>query len=81
MVWTRGIEGCRERDFDDPKSGAMIGGHGYCTQAAIQGYPGVSRYVEMYLSKWEIHLSFRFIEFIYIIYIIYYSYYLVLNIF
>jgi hypothetical protein len=45
------------------------------------GYPGVSRYVEMYLSKWEIHLSFRFIEFIYIIYIIYYSYYLVLNIF
>lgn len=37
MVWTRGIEGCRERDFDDPKSGAMIGGHGYCTQAAIQG--------------------------------------------
>lgn len=35
MVWTRGIEGCRERDFDDPKSGAMIGGHGYCTQELV----------------------------------------------
>ena len=30
---TRTVDGCRERDFDDPKTGTMIGGHGYCTQA------------------------------------------------
>ncbi|CAJ1331424.1 unnamed protein product [Effrenium voratum] len=35
MVWTRGVESCRERDFDDPKTGAMIGGHGYCTQELV----------------------------------------------
>eukprot|EP00931_Biecheleriopsis_adriatica_P005693 TRINITY_DN107177_c0_g1_i1.p1 TRINITY_DN107177_c0_g1~~TRINITY_DN107177_c0_g1_i1.p1 ORF type:complete len:378 (-),score=86.09 TRINITY_DN107177_c0_g1_i1:90-1223(-) len=35
MVWTRGIENLRERDFDDPKTGSMIGGHGYCTQELV----------------------------------------------
>lgn len=35
MVWTRGVEQCRGRDFDDPKTGAMIGGHGYCTQELV----------------------------------------------
>mmetsp|Transcript_22344 Transcript_22344/g.42117 ORF Transcript_22344/g.42117 Transcript_22344/m.42117 type:complete len:377 (+) Transcript_22344:30-1160(+) len=35
MVWTRGVEGCRDRDFDDPKTGVMIGGHGYCTQELV----------------------------------------------
>ncbi|CAE7939800.1 Protein FAM188B [Symbiodinium microadriaticum] len=35
MVWTRTVEGCRERDFDDPKTGTMIGGHGYCTQELV----------------------------------------------
>ena len=35
---TRTVEGCRERDFDDPKTGTMIGGHGYCTQDT-RGHP------------------------------------------
>ena len=36
LVRTRGVEGCRARDFDDPKTGAMVGGHGYCTQEGGQ---------------------------------------------
>lgn len=35
VVWTRGIEGIRERDCDDAKTAAMIGGHGYCTQELV----------------------------------------------
>lgn len=35
LVMTRGIEGIRERDVDDPKNGIMIGGHGYCTQELV----------------------------------------------
>lgn len=35
MVWTRGVNNCRENDFDDPKTGSMIGGHGYCTQELV----------------------------------------------
>eukprot|EP00930_Biecheleria_cincta_P041156 TRINITY_DN28187_c0_g1_i1.p1 TRINITY_DN28187_c0_g1~~TRINITY_DN28187_c0_g1_i1.p1 ORF type:complete len:395 (+),score=54.97 TRINITY_DN28187_c0_g1_i1:52-1185(+) len=35
MVWTRGVSNCRDRDFDDPKTGAMIGSHGYCTQELV----------------------------------------------
>ena len=37
LVRTRGVEGCRARDFDDPKTGAMVGGHGYCTQERGRG--------------------------------------------
>jgi len=35
LVWTRGVENIRERDVDDPKTGVMIGGHGYCTQELV----------------------------------------------
>lgn len=35
IVWTRGLEGIRDRDADDPKTMAMIGGHGYCTQELV----------------------------------------------
>jgi len=35
VVWTRGIEGIRERDVDDPKTVTMIGAHGYCTQELV----------------------------------------------
>lgn len=35
LVWTRGVEGIRDRDADDPKQVAMIGGHGYCTQELV----------------------------------------------
>eukprot|EP00928_Gymnodinium_smaydae_P071894 TRINITY_DN55369_c0_g1_i1.p1 TRINITY_DN55369_c0_g1~~TRINITY_DN55369_c0_g1_i1.p1 ORF type:complete len:381 (-),score=65.54 TRINITY_DN55369_c0_g1_i1:69-1211(-) len=35
LVWTRGMEGIRERDADDPKTAAMIGAHGYCTQELV----------------------------------------------
>lgn len=35
VVWTRGVEGIRDRDADDPKQVAMIGGHGYCTQELV----------------------------------------------
>lgn len=35
LVWTRGVEGIRDRDADDPKSAAMIGAHGYCTQELV----------------------------------------------
>mmetsp|Transcript_26607 Transcript_26607/g.58424 ORF Transcript_26607/g.58424 Transcript_26607/m.58424 type:complete len:385 (+) Transcript_26607:51-1205(+) len=35
LVWTRGVEGIRERDADDPKTVAMIGAHGYCTQELV----------------------------------------------
>lgn len=35
IVWTRGVENIRERDADDPRQMAMIGGHGYCTQELV----------------------------------------------
>lgn len=35
VVWTRGVDGIRDRDVDDPKSAAMIGAHGYCTQELV----------------------------------------------
>lgn len=35
VVMTRGIEGIRHRDADDPNSVAMIGRHGYCTQELL----------------------------------------------
>lgn len=35
LVWTRGVDGIRDRDVDDPKSAAMIGAHGYCTQELV----------------------------------------------
>ncbi|CAE8644598.1 unnamed protein product, partial [Polarella glacialis] len=35
LVWTRGVESIRERDADDPKTCAMIGAHGYCTQELV----------------------------------------------
>jgi len=35
LVWTRGVEGIRERDADDPNTAVMIGGHGYCTQELV----------------------------------------------
>lgn len=35
VAWSRGVENIRERDADDPKQVAMIGGHGYCTQELV----------------------------------------------
>lgn len=35
LVWTRGVENILERDADDAKTLAMIGGHGYCTQELV----------------------------------------------
>jgi|Transcript_90580 hypothetical protein len=35
IVWTRGVEGIRDRDADDPRQAVMIGGHGYCTQELV----------------------------------------------
>lgn len=35
LVWTRGADGIRERDADDPNTAVMIGGHGYCTQELV----------------------------------------------
>mmetsp|Transcript_11702 Transcript_11702/g.31536 ORF Transcript_11702/g.31536 Transcript_11702/m.31536 type:complete len:204 (-) Transcript_11702:245-856(-) len=35
IAWTRGVDSIRERDADDPKTVAMIGAHGYCTQELV----------------------------------------------
>lgn len=35
VVWTRGVDGIRERDVDDAKTGVMIGSYGYCTQELV----------------------------------------------
>mmetsp|Transcript_50125 Transcript_50125/g.119310 ORF Transcript_50125/g.119310 Transcript_50125/m.119310 type:complete len:384 (-) Transcript_50125:196-1347(-) len=35
LVYTRGMEGIKERDADDPRAAVMIGAHGYCTQELV----------------------------------------------
>eukprot|EP00933_Yihiella_yeosuensis_P063741 TRINITY_DN66981_c0_g1_i1.p1 TRINITY_DN66981_c0_g1~~TRINITY_DN66981_c0_g1_i1.p1 ORF type:complete len:382 (-),score=50.35 TRINITY_DN66981_c0_g1_i1:85-1230(-) len=35
LAWTRGLRQIKEQDADDPKTLALIGAHGYCTQELV----------------------------------------------